>query len=111
MNKEYFGKIFSGPHRSTESIVNTGGVYLITPYILTGSVQILDIGQGDDLKCLLDDPDQNRVWHTLARNFGGFNIYIHYEITEFSRLALVYQIRNQYKLPDRQKKFSSDPES
>ena len=111
MKREYFGKIFSGPFTSSESIINTGGVYLITPFIQTGTVQILDVGQGDDLKCLLNDPDNIKLWTTLARNFGGYNIYIHYEITEFPRLTLVYQLRNQYKLPDRQKKQSSKQES
>jgi hypothetical protein len=111
MKKEYFGKIFSGPHQSAEAVINTGGVYLITPFIQTGSVQVLDVGQGDDLKCLLNDPDRIKLWATLARNFGGYNIYIHYEITEFARLTLAYQIRNHYKLPDRQKKPSPDPES
>ncbi len=111
MNKEYFGKIFSGPHQSAEAIVNTGGVYLITPVIQTGTSQVLDVGQGDDLKSLLNDPDRIKLWATLARNVGGFNIYIHYEITEFPRLTLVYQIRNHYKLPDRQKTQTPEPES
>ncbi len=111
MNKEYFGKIFSGPHHSPEAIINTGGVYLITPIIQTGTVEILDVGQGDDLKCLLNDPDNNKLWATLARNVGGFNIYIHYEITEFPRLSLVYQIRSHFKLVDRNNKQTTEPKS
>lgn len=101
MNREYFGKIFSGPYKEPGEIINTGGVYIITPFIQTGAVQILDVGQDANLAAALNAPSRQSNWETLARNFGGFNFYVHYEIIEFNRLTLVHQIREAYHLPVR----------
>lgn len=99
MKKEYFGKIFCGPHLSTANIVNTGGLYLITPVIQTGMVQILDVRQTFNLVSDLNDPERQKLWHIISRNFGGFAFFIHYEINEFCRLQLLYQFHEKYNLP------------
>lgn len=99
MNKEYFGKTFCGPHLSTVNIVNTGGVYLITPVIQNGSVQILDARQTVNIINDINDQEHQKFWHTLSRNFGGFAFFVHYEINEFCRFQLIYQFHETYNLP------------
>ncbi|MAT43880.1 MAG: hypothetical protein CL609_16215 [Anaerolineaceae bacterium] len=99
MNKEYFGKTFCGPYLSTATIVNTGGLYLITPVIQTGIVQILDVRQTKNLVTDINNPEHQTFWFTLSRNFGGFAFFIHYEMNEFCRLQLLYQFHEKYNLP------------
>ncbi len=99
MHKEFFGKMFCGPYLSTINIVNTGGVYLITPVIQTGSVQILDVRHTHNLVSDMNDAEHQNFWHTQSRNFGGFAFFIHYEINEFCQLQLLYQFQEKYNLP------------
>ena len=99
MNKEFFGKVFNGPHLNAEKIINTGGVYIITPIIQTGGVHILDIGQSKDLFCELNNQKMIDFWQTLSRNFGGFAFFVHYELNEFSRIELICRFQEKFYLP------------
>ncbi len=94
MIKEYFGKTFCGPYLTTHNIVNTGGVYLITPIIQTGSLHILDVGQTDNLVSKLNNPEMIKYWYILSREFGGFAAFVHYEINPFNRNEIIRLFEN-----------------
>lgn len=95
MNIDIYGTTFFGPHLTIEKIVNTGGIYIITPIILTGSFNILDIGQAKHLIDALSSSENFYKWSEKSAEFGGFAFFVHYELNESKRNQTIHQI-NQH---------------